>query len=384
MPPSSNPIMPEKWSLEFNLQGKRKSKTTSVSYLVGLTGENEKRLSADQRDPTTWKPEWYPEYIESVLEGKATTPFILLKDTNDESVEIHDGGHRDHALSGFKAGDFGVELKFTDKAPVKIWYTAPKKKCTLSKNSMIMNATWRKRFMNSEITIVEYTDLTPTEKSELFCRTNKQLSLSVGEQINAIPNSPVTTMLKAMKQKHTGNLPDGGENKAKRNTALEKLAILALNVYSDKVDGLEHTEGGTQMLDKYFALVEKERLSSEGYPVAKLEKNITDTVAVLKSIEIEGKGRLVRDMVAVSSVLSCSPVDGYVFTNDDVSKFLSTTVCASGKNKTWIGMWKGELTIDGKKDVGRYIHSGDIKKIRAMREAVKQWYESSIAVPTPL
>lgn len=381
MPSLVIPVMSVNLSLEFNLQAKRKSKTTSVSYLVGLTGE--KRLSDIQRDPSTWDPLWGPEYIKSILEGTVTTPFILLKDSQDESIELHDGGHRDWNLARFTQGEFGVDLKFADTEPAMYWYATPKSKRPTNENNVIMNKTWRKRFDNSEVSIVEYTDLTAVEKAELFRRTNQQLSLSVGEQINAIPNSPMTAMLKKLKQKHEKVLPDGGEKKAKRNTALEKLALLALNVYSNKIDGLEHTEGGTQMLKKYLALVDKESLSPDEYPVTKLEKNITDTVAVLQSVEIAGKSRLVRDMVAVSSVLACSPIQGRVFTKDELSKFLGSTVCDSSKNKVWIGMWKGEFTIDGsRKDDSRYTHTGDIKKIRAMREAVKLWYESSVSTPT--
>ena len=186
----------------------------------------------------------------------------------------------------------------------------------------------------------------------------------------------------AKKYEATKCLPLGGDKKKKRCYLLEKIAVVAFNLYSNKSDGLEHTEGGKKFLGTYEGLMAKEKANPELYSPTKLEENFADTVAVLDSVETKPRA---RDMLAISNVLNNSPVPDVQFTTTLLSSFLQATTCPGTPESPWVYEWN--LIKKGKNGDNGEGNSGCMKNIRRMRSAVALWHSSQtltlVRIPNP-
>lgn len=362
--------MPANFELEYKLQAKCRTITMSIeSILHKMSRQTMQRLSEVQRDPTTWDKSWFASYIKSLFEGMSTTPFLLLHDSIKTTWSIHDGGHRDHVIQEFMKGSFGVRLQ-KDTNDMFWYYDNPSVKKFANHNNMQLSDAYKEKFIMTDVTVVTYTDLNEVEKAELFRRVNTALDPSPGEHINAIVNSPLNELVKALAREHELKqcLPLGGEKKKKRCHLLEKIAVVALNFYSFKSDGLERTEGGDSFPPVYEKLMTKEAENPEQYPPDRFKQNFDDTVNVLDSVDL-ARARM-RDMQAVSNILNKTPVTGVHITTSVLSQFLKDTTSPATPETPWVDMWNGSESKN---------NSGCIKNIRDMREAFKMWHTARTA-----
>lgn len=366
--------MLDNFSLQFDLQSKRKTTTFSVQLLMLRMQEQKQRLSDIQRDPTTWDPAWCSQYIKSLFEGMNTTPFLLLYNSKTLETEIHDGGHRDYVIQEFMKGNFGVKLDNVENNVY--WFTDnPSVKKKTKDNNMLLSKKWSQKFLQSEVEVDTFTDLTNAESTELFRRINTSLDLSAGEQINALRSTPINSMVKDLSIKYSDQkcLPTGGDKQSKRKYLQEKIGVLAFNLYSQKSDGLEHTEGGHGFVAKYKELLDKEMSDPSAFPCSKLERNFSIVHKVMGSIEHTHSARS-RDMIALSSIENNSPVSNVKFTAAMLTQFYRTTTCPQTQEAPWIGLWNLTHDEHGVQDKHKN-NSGSLVAIRKLRTAAKVWYE---------
>lgn len=366
--------MPDDFKLQYDLQNKHETTTYTIRSLMDIMEEQEQRLSAQQRDSTTWDPSWCSQYIKSLFEGMNTTPFLLLRDSSNDGLVIHDGGHRDHVIQEFTKGRIGVRLD--DIENNIYWFVNnPSVQKNKQHNNVLLSKRWTRKFKTSTVQVDMFTDLNTNECTELFRRINTSLDLSAGEQINAFPTTPINDMVRDLSIAHSEEkcLPVGGEKGSKRKYLQEKIGLLAFNLYSPKSDGLEHTEGGKLFVAKYKKFLDKELSDPEAYPTSKLKRNFSIVLKVMDSIERTPR---VRDMVAVSNIANISPVEDVVFTLDMLTHFLRATTTTPTKHNDapWVGLWNLTHNKDGIMEKAKQ-NSGSIPSIRQMRTAAKLWYE---------
>lgn len=159
---------------------KSKTVTKDVETVVYEVHKDKEKIQLNpvyQRD-VIWDNEMMSGFINSVVKGIVPNHLIFNLDTETGDKICIDGKQRVMSLVNFMNNKIPVDLGNEDNTDTVYYDSVPK-----NSNSRIMTPKEKSLFKNSEISIVQYTDLSYVDQVDVFNRIQNRKNMSEGEKM---------------------------------------------------------------------------------------------------------------------------------------------------------------------------------------------------------
>jgi len=215
-----------------------------------------------QRDNDTWKQVDIDGYIHALLHNLTVDPVIISEHKDIKKTYICDGGHRIYVIQGFYSNTIKYKGRYFNQ----------------------LSAENREDFLDSQILVKKYTDLTSDQESVLVKSANSGLKASSGELIGF--QSETNDFFKYVK--HCANNKSTNAcssimagNRRNRKWHWELYALLVVNFHYNKMKEYE-TPGNEASLKNFM---KKHKSLTYSLNKDEMDKKITEFSKIIEKID---------------------------------------------------------------------------------------------------
>ena len=215
-----------------------------------------------QRDNDTWKQVDIDGYIHALLHNLTVDPVIISEHKDIKKTYICDGGHRIYVIQGFYSNNIKYKGRYFNE----------------------LSTENREDFLDSQILVKKYTDLTSDQESVLVRSANSGLKASSGELIGfqSETNDFFNYLKHCANNKNTNACSTIMAGKRRnRKWHWELYALLVVNFHYNKMKEYE-TPGNEASLKKFM---KKHKYIIDNLDKEEMDKKIIDFSKIIEKID---------------------------------------------------------------------------------------------------